>query len=218
MMSTVDICQKILCWQQDVRRFERGHSEEVCEIVPMQECIDSGQKLLDPIWVDTDKSVDSAHKKIRSRLCAREHKRKKQGKIQHALPASQLFSAMPPLEAVKASVSIMMSVGRSNKGKPLKLRHYDTSRAHVQGTAQRLICVERPSEERQTYGEDKIGKLIKRMYGTQDASHIWQLDHVNLICAESGGFRRGKQCSLVLQSKRRCGDGRARRRFRLFVG
>ena len=30
------------------------------------------------------------------------------------------------------------------------------------------------------------------MYGTQDASHIWQLDCVTLICGESGGFRRGK--------------------------
>ena len=30
------------------------------------------------------------------------------------------------------------------------------------------------------------------MYGTQDASHIWQLDYVNLICGESGGFRGGK--------------------------
>ena len=29
------------------------------------------------------------------------------------------------------------------------------------------------------------------MYGTQYA-HIWQLDYVNLICGESGGFRRGK--------------------------
>ena len=30
------------------------------------------------------------------------------------------------------------------------------------------------------------------MYGIQDASHIWQLDYVNLICGELGGFRRGK--------------------------
>ena len=29
------------------------------------------------------------------------------------------------------------------------------------------------------------------MYGTQDASHIWQLDYVNLIGGELGGFRRG---------------------------
>ena len=73
------------------------HSEGVYEIVPMQECRDAGIKPLDLIWVDTDKSVDPAYKKIRSRLCAREYKTKKQGKIQRALPASQLFSAVPPI-------------------------------------------------------------------------------------------------------------------------
>ena len=82
----------------------------------MQECRDAGKKPLDLIWVDTDKSVDQAHKKIRSRLCAKEYKMKKQGEIQRALPASQLFSAMPLLEAVKVFVSIMMSVGWLNKG------------------------------------------------------------------------------------------------------
>ena len=80
------------------------HSEFVYEIVPMQECRDAGMKPLDLIWVDTDKSVDPTRKKIRSRLCAREYKTKKQGKIQRALPASQLFSAMPPLESVKVLV------------------------------------------------------------------------------------------------------------------
>ena len=105
------------------------HSEGVYEIVPMQECKDSGMKPLDLVLVDIDKSVDPTRKKIRSMLCARENKTKKQGKIQRALPASQLFSAMPPLEAVKVLVSIMMSVSLSNEGKPLKLRHYDISRA-----------------------------------------------------------------------------------------
>ena len=108
-----------------------AHSECVFEIVPMQECRDAGKKLLELIWVDTDKSLVPARKKIRSRLCAREYKTKRQGKIQRALPDSQLFSAMPPLEAAKALVSIMMSVGRSSKGrKPLKLRHCDISRAY----------------------------------------------------------------------------------------
>ena len=46
-------------------------------------------------------------------------------------------SALPLLEAVKVLVSIMMLVSFSNKRKPLKLRHYDISRAHFQGTAQR---------------------------------------------------------------------------------
>ena len=48
------------------------HSEGVYEIIPMQESKDAGKKPLDHIWVDTDKSVDPAHKKIRSRLCAKE--------------------------------------------------------------------------------------------------------------------------------------------------
>ena len=65
---------------------------------------------------------------------------KKQGKIQRAPPASQLFSAMPPLEAVKVLVSIMMSVSLSNEGKPLKLRHYDISRdLFTSNSPQRLV-------------------------------------------------------------------------------
>ena len=86
------------------------HSEGVYEIVPMHECRDAGMKPSDLIWMDTDKSVDPTRNKIRSRLCARGYKTKKQGKIQRTLPASQLFSALPPLEAVKVLVSIMMSV------------------------------------------------------------------------------------------------------------
>ena len=175
-------------------------SEGVYEIVPMQECKDAGMKPLDLTWVDTDKSVDPTRKKIRSKLCAREYKTKKQGKIQRSLPASQLFSAMPPLEVVKVLVSILMSVSLSNGGEPLKLRHYDVGRAHFQGTAQRIIYVRLPAEDRQKYGEDKVGRLTKSMRGTQGASHIWQLDHVNLICGELGGFRRGKHSASLFHN------------------
>ena len=66
----------------------------------------------------------------------------------------------------------MMSVGWSNEGKPLKLRDHDISRAHFQGTAQRLIYVRLPAEDRQKHGEDEVGKLIKSTCGTRDASHI----------------------------------------------
>ena len=33
------------------------HSDGVFEIAPMQECEDAGKKLLDLIWVDTNRSV-----------------------------------------------------------------------------------------------------------------------------------------------------------------
>ena len=54
-----------------------------------------------------------------------------------------------------------MSVVWSNKGKALKLRHYDISRAHFQGTAQRLLHVRLPAGDGQKYGETQGGKLIK---------------------------------------------------------
>ena len=57
-----------------------------------------------------------------------------------------------------------------------------------------------PQEDRQKYGDDKVGRLIKSMYETQDASHIWHLDHVNLICGELGGFRRGKHSAAMFHN------------------
>ena len=149
-----------------VRReeIEWVHSDDVHEIVPMQECKNAGKKLLELIWVDTDKSEDPTHKTIRSRPCAREYKTKKQDTIQRAFLASQLFSAMPPLEAVKALVSIMMSVSWSSTGKPLKLKHYDISRAHFQGTAQRLVYIRFASENRQ--------KIWRRPSWQTDQGHV----------------------------------------------
>ena len=38
------------------------------------------------------------------------------------------------------------------------------------------------------------------MYGTQDASHIWQHDYVNLICEELGSFRRGKHSAALFHN------------------
>ena len=36
----------------------------VYALVPMPACLGAGKKLLDLIWVDTDKSVDPAHKEL----------------------------------------------------------------------------------------------------------------------------------------------------------
>ena len=38
------------------------------------------------------------------------------------------------------------------------------------------------------------------MYGTQDASHIWQLNYVNLICGEMGGFRRDEYSAALFHN------------------
>ena len=74
MMSTVGFVPGDLVLAARREEIDWVHSECVYEIVPLQECKDAGMKPLDLIWVDTDKSVDPTCKKIRSRLCAREHK------------------------------------------------------------------------------------------------------------------------------------------------
>ena len=38
------------------------------------------------------------------------------------------------------------------------------------------------------------------MHETQDASHIWQLDYVNLICGELSGNRRGKHSAALFHN------------------
>ena len=136
------------------------------------------------------------------RDCVQEStKTKKHGKIQRALPASQLLSAMPPLEAVKVLVSIMMSVSLSERMETMRvetLRHQQSTTSKEQ--PRDSFTSKYPAEDRQKYGKDKVDRLIKSMYGTQDASHIWQFDDVNLICGELGGFRRGKHSAALFHN------------------
>ena len=80
MTSVADICHKILYWQQNVKRFNGDFLMLSAKFFPLQECIDSRPEMVE------DKSVHHSHKKKRSRLCAREHKTKKHGKVQRACP------------------------------------------------------------------------------------------------------------------------------------
>ena len=120
MMSTEDIYQKICCWEPDVKK---------CPDARMQRC--KHETVGADLGGHRQVCESSAQKKIRSRLRATEHKTTKPGNTQTALPASQLCSTMPPPEAVKQLVSIMMFVGWPNTGKHLKLRHYDISAEHI---------------------------------------------------------------------------------------
>ena len=63
-------------------------------------------------------------------------------------------------------------------------------RAYFQGTAQRLMNVRVPAEDRQTYGEDKVGRLIKSMYGTQGASHISEEAITTTHCSNQNAHRK----------------------------
>eukprot|EP00971_Amphidinium_carterae_P000257 5431-Amphidinium_carterae.1 len=76
------------------------------------------------IWVDTNKG-DKANPFVRSRLCVRENKKGRDANP--SLDPELLFSAMPPLEALKFMVSLKSTMKRSKRGGELLLSHFDIS-------------------------------------------------------------------------------------------
>ena len=107
---------------------------------PLQECWDVTHRA--PIslrWVGTNKG-DDEFENYRSRIVVRELKRAGLGA---ALMAAEVFSAMPPTEALRVLASLAMS-RQSKRGKPLKIAVFDISRAHLYGEARRNVYVDLP--------------------------------------------------------------------------
>ena len=143
------------------------HRAKVYEKRTIEECWQrTGKGLITLKWIDRNKG-DREHPKYRLRVVVREVKK------QHgALPGDMLFSNMPPLEAVKILCSELATKKRSKKGKDLRLALYDISRAHFYGEAYVTLP---PGDEQEGY----CAIFKKTMYGTQDASHVWQEDYSN---------------------------------------
>ncbi|CAK0906615.1 unnamed protein product, partial [Prorocentrum cordatum] len=152
--------QEELAWMKHREVFEPS-DEETCRRL-------TGRAPLRTRWVDTNKG-DEQRPKHRSRLVAMEIKAAK--KASEQMSASELFSSTPPLEAVKLLCSLMVSMGRSPRGLPLKIGFWDVSRAHLYGVAQRVLFVRLPEEE-----GGGVARLLRSMYGTQDAASVWQSD------------------------------------------
>eukprot|EP00959_Pyramimonas_sp_CCMP1952_P025191 528422-Pyramimonas_sp.AAC.1 len=159
--------------------------QEVYEKRTLKECLEvTGAKPIRLMWLDTNKG-DNERPNYRSRIVVRE--KRGQGEEGRKLPAALLFSAMPPLEAVKMLGGLMVQNRSSERGKPLGMRFFDISRAHFYGLAERTVYVELPEEE-----QDGVhcALLKKSMYGTQDASAIWQRDYTAVL--KQDGHEAGK--------------------------
>ena len=103
---------------------------EVYEKVPLDTCYrETGRGLITLKWVDVNKG-DDTHERDRSRLVVRAIKKKGQ----RVLLDHMLFSSMPPLEALKALCSLMVTlkVGRHSR-KSYSLKLFDISRPHFYG-------------------------------------------------------------------------------------
>ena len=93
---------------------------------------------------------------------------------------------MPPLEALKILLSLMVTLKVSKRNrKPLKVRLIDISRAHFYGQAQREVFVTLPEGDQE---EGKAGLLLKSMYGTRDAANVWQQSYADVL--NRAGFKR----------------------------
>ena len=140
-------------------------------------------------WIDINKG-DNDSPKVRSRLVAKEI-RKAKAPDQQLLP-NETFSSTPPTETVFALLSLFMTRKRGEVNKK-KIASWGISRAHFMGKAARDIWMELPEEDK-VHNDDivpMVGKLERSMYGTMDASKIFQEDWQSHLKA----WRRG-QCTL----------------------
>ena len=96
---------------------------------------------------------------------------KRAKKPHEQMSASELFSGTPPKEAVKLLCSLMVTLGRSPRGLPLRLGSWDVSCAHLYGEARRDLFIRLPPEDGGT-----CCRLLRSLYGTQDAASVWQSD------------------------------------------
>ena len=151
----------------------------VYEVVPRSEIADSGGKLIDTRWIDTNK-MDELNPEYRSRLVGREYNDGKD---------DTLYASTPPLEALRLIVSWAATVKGSKKEHCHELMINDVRRAYFYAKASRNLFVELPDEDpRKAAG--LVGRLKLCLYGTRDAAKSWQrtlTDHLLSI-----GFVRGR--------------------------
>ena len=94
---------------------------------------------VDMKWVDTEKAHEGEPMQIRSRIVTREFK---------SGDRADLYAETPPLEALKAIISIVAS-----HSPEFSLFHVDVSRASFHAKAQRLVLVRLPAVD--CSGKDK---------------------------------------------------------------
>ena len=79
-----------------------------------------------------------------------------------------LFAAPPPLEALKAIISMCAS---TNTGDTIMV--HDVSRAYFSALARRQVFAQLPGGDK-VEGEQMVGQFNSNMYGTRDAAVNWE--------------------------------------------
>ena len=145
-------------------------AREVMKAVPEKECREKQGRPLTLKWLDTMKP-DGRH---RSRLVVREVKKAK--RPEERLDPQDVFSSMPPIEALKMLLSEVMTVDDPHGSVDVEkvvtdqIAVWDVSRAHFYGESRREVYTNLPEEMAM---DGYVAKLLKTMYGTNDAANIW---------------------------------------------
>ena len=124
----------------DAAKVKRGKQEEIDWVlnqklfsyVPERECSERQGRPYTLKWVLKNKGDG-----VRERLVVREIKKAKTE--DEKLEPSGVFSAMPPVESLKALVSHIMTERVDKRGKKLVLAVSDVSRVHFYGTCERDV-------------------------------------------------------------------------------
>jgi hypothetical protein len=141
-------------------------------------------------WVDTNKGTEEAPN-LRSRLVAMEFKTG----TAH-MDSSEMFSAMPPLEAMRMIVS---HAATRDNGEVRQLMIVDIRRAYFNAPARRPVFVEIPAEDWEAGDEDKCAELLASLYGTRDAAKNWSEELRAFFLTLNAHVGKASPCTFLIQ-------------------
>ncbi|CAE7686814.1 GIP, partial [Symbiodinium sp. CCMP2456] len=186
---------------QEARKEEVSTIKEmgVWEVIPRPK----GEKVISTRWVDINKK-DEANPKYRSRLVARELKKRYPGGVSqdvHQPSWEDFYASMPPISALR----VLFALATSKRAPDLEgkmrdlpkdqcLVFLDIKKAHFWADARRRLLIELPAET----GVDTskyVGLLRKSLYGTRDAPANWEATILRVMTQL--GFVRGRSNSCL---------------------
>lgn len=163
---------------------------QVYDKVPREECVG---KPISVRWVDANKGTDS-EPNYRSRVVAQELRSRHHG------DPSDLYAAMPPLEAMKYIISHVASDGERRR----ELMVIDIRRAYFNAPARRPVYVEIPPEDWVEGDERRCARLRSSLYGTRDAARNWEEELRKFIVQLGAKVGRSTPCVYYFKERRLC--------------
>eukprot|EP00973_Karenia_brevis_P011552 1561935-Karenia_brevis.AAC.1 len=134
-----------------------------------------GKLVLKGRWVDVNKG-DDLNPNYRSRYVAKEIKKGAKSSL-----VAEYFAAMPPIAGCKFMFILALAHRLYDlqgntiyQDEQLVIGFLDVKRAHFVAHTRRETYVELPPELHHKYGSDRVGKLLRSLYGTRDASSNWE--------------------------------------------